>query len=67
MENQNLVINVGATPSAACGLTSIHTPFLVGEKISAELERKNLETFISIGDGNDIEACDVLFSISIIL
>lgn len=40
-------------------MASIHMPFLVSEEIGAELERKVLETFISIRHSNDIQVYDV--------
>ena len=40
-------------------MASTHMPFLVSEEIGAELERKALETFISIRYSNDIQVCDV--------
>lgn len=46
-DKQNLVIPAGASPSAARGQASIRTrSLLVGAEIRAELERKDLGTFI---------------------
>lgn len=41
-------------------VASIHTPFLISEEMSAELERKDLGTLISIWHGHVIQGCSVL-------
>lgn len=46
-------------PLQVLSMASIHMPFLVSEEIGAELERKVLETFISVRHSNDIQVYDV--------